>query len=286
MNEIYTCRVCGSKNISNIGALAGQTYFAGEALSKSFPRSFLYKCNNCLILLRNPIQNEDEYNELYANIESPGWLKVNKHLRNDQSLIQKYIQKKKSKFNNILDVGCFTGDLLVSLEGNYHKYGIEMSESAANVAKDRGIEIIGKNLYQIKTSLLFDVIVSSDVIEHTINPKVFIVKLMSLLNENGELIISTGNTDSWLWRILKNRFWYSSFPEHISFIGEKWLVKFCKENNYLIVESKFFKYLAFTPLLFIKFPIKLILSLLGVQPERLSNITQDHFYFVIKKNII
>lgn len=285
MSINYQCRCCGSYNTLNLGELPTQKYFAGELLKQSLPKSYLFKCNNCLMQARHPILTQYQYNYLYSKARSDVWSSPTMPLRRDQLLVKKLIMKLCKKGSKVLDVGCYTGDLLTSLPDGYLKYGIEMSHEASNLAKMRDIRIIGNDLYNINTTTKFDVITAIDVIEHTDNPKEFIQKLSLLLETNGKLIISTGNCDNWLWVILKNRFWYTKYLEHISFIGEKWLLNFCVSNNLYVVEKKNFSYTSIKNTILCVNIIKLIFSFFRLNPERFSNASKDHFYFVLSKQL-
>lgn len=284
MSSSYECRACGSLSTLNLGFLPEQTHFAGSLLEQKLPKSCLFKCLDCMLLMRDPIIKKEKYNELYKRASSEVWPTSGGHLRHDQSIVRAMIVKQNKMNISVLDVGCYTGELLLSLPENYKKYGVEISQSAATVASSKGITIIGNDLYAIEGHHKFDVISAVDVIEHTENPEVFIIKLMSLLEDDGCLIISTGNTDNWLWKRLKNRFWYSKFYEHISFIGERWLKKFCLKNNYIIVDKVKFSYLPFTTRYSIKNFIKFILSVIYINSEDYSMYSQDHFCFLILDN--
>lgn len=280
----YECRVCNSDDVMCMGILPEQTYFAGEMLDPILPPSKLYKCNSCLLLVRHPILSQQEYNKLYAKAEANVWSNTNRGLRPDQLLVINTIIKNNKDNCKVLDIGCYTGDLLTALPKSYLKFGVEMSKKAALVAVERGIKILGNDLYEFNSTDKFDVVTAIDVIEHTQNPEKFILNLIKLLNSNGEIIISTGNSDNLMWRILKNKFWYSAISEHISFIGYRWLNNFCKNNNLLITEINYFNYTSHSFKLVVKNIVKSILSILRVRPSRYSNTTKDHFYFSLKIN--
>lgn len=280
----YKCRCCGSNETIDMGVLPTQTYFAGKLLNPILPSSHLYKCEVCFMLARHPILTPEEYNKLYANAEATVWSSGDHALRPDQQLVLKILKNKKINKCKILDVGCYTGELLAALSNEYLKFGIEMSDKAAMLAKEKNIEIIGNDLYRINSNNKFDMVIAIDVIEHTQNPEEFLLNLIKLLNPSGEVIISTGNADSWMWRLLKNKFWYSSFPEHISFISESWLKKFCKEKNITITTMTRFNYTAYNSVLIVKNAIKTMLSIFGIRPVGYSNTTEDHFCFSLKVN--
>jgi hypothetical protein len=57
-----------------------------------------------------------------------------------------------------------------------------------------------------------------DVIEHVANPGDLLDQALPHLAPGGSLIIATGDTGNVQWRrVFRSRFWYSSFPEHITF---------------------------------------------------------------------
>ena len=278
------CRGCGSKQTEFLGLLPEQNHFAGKLINQILPKTSLYKCNSCLLMLRHPILPASDYNALYEKADSDVWTSDKVEPRPDMAIVKKIILNKKSTCK-VLDVGCYTGDLLASLPSYCLKYGIEMSKEASKVSIEKGVNIIGNDLYDIRTEEKFDVIIAIDVIEHTENPHKFLKELSGMLELDGMIIVSTGNSDNWLWRYLKNRFWYSKFLEHISFIGEKWLEKFCGNNNFIIVDKCNFNYSSMTFSSFVKNIAKLILTIMYIKPERFSNTTKDHFCFVIKEKI-
>ncbi len=284
MSSHYQCRVCGSFNTLNLGPLPEQNIFSGKLLEKKLPESYLFKCLDCMLLVRDPIMELSQYNALYKNASSEVWPSSEELLRHDQLVVRAMIIRQNKSNIKVLDVGCYTGELLTSLPANYAKYGIEICQAAASVASSKGIEIVSNDLYAIDIHHKFDVITAVDVIEHTENPEVFIQELMSLLAPHGKLIISTGNTDNCLWKRLKNRFWYSKFYEHISFIGERWLDNFCFKNNFTIVDKVIFRYFQPTARFSIKNFVKFMLVLLRISPERCSTFTEDHFCFSITSN--
>ncbi len=278
MTRSYQCRVCGSDNVEYLGELPKQNNFAGQLLSQHLPESGLYRCHSCLLLVRHPILSVTEYNALYAQADSNVWSNNKIELRPDQQIAIKIFSNKVKATCKVLDVGCYTGDLLSSLPKHHLKYGVEMSKAAAMIATSRGINIIGNDLYNLTGDDKFDFIFAVDVIEHTYNPEAFIKKLSTILTAEGAIFISTGNSDHWFWKHLKNKFWYSKFPEHISFIGVEWLDKFCQKNNFIVTDKHYFNYSAG----YIKNFIKFVLSMIRIFPERFSGATKDHFCFIIK----
>jgi SAM-dependent methyltransferase len=90
--------------------------------------------------------------------------------------------------------------------------------------------------------LLFDAIVTSDVVEHVSNPELLLVRLMGLLAKDGVLIITTGDADNFLWNFFGANWWYCFIAEHVSFISKSWLDHFAKKHNAQILYFKTFHY--------------------------------------------
>ena len=228
----YICRGCGSHRTKDLGKLPLLNSFAGNKLINSLPETHLYECASCALLARYPILSKQAYNKLYAAAAADVWVNQTAMLRPDQEIIHAIITKNYPNGCSVLDIGCYTGSLLASLPDSFQKYGVEISSLAAEITRESHIEIIGHNLYHIDTKQKFDVITVVDVIEHTSNPVDFLLTLKGYLAIDGQIIVSTGNTDNWLWKLLKSRFWYCSFNEHISFIGYNWLNQFAKKYHF------------------------------------------------------
>jgi hypothetical protein len=98
------------------------------------------------------------------------------------------------------------------------KYGVEPSVAAAAAAKSRGVSILAPTLEDLSPKARFDVITMIDVVEHVADPRQLLDAALPHLAPGGSLIIATGDATNLLWRrVFRSRFWYSSFPEHITF---------------------------------------------------------------------
>ena len=104
----------------------------------------------------------------------------------------------KSKNQCILDVGCGNGyfvNYLLSL--GYNAYGADASEKGIAIARETNPDrffiqdISTGKLPQELQNFKFDTIISTEVIEHLYDPEGFITFCKQVLNDKGELIIST-----------------------------------------------------------------------------------------------
>jgi 2-polyprenyl-3-methyl-5-hydroxy-6-metoxy-1,4-benzoquinol methylase len=124
----------------------------------------------------------------------------------------------------LLDVGCADGRLLdwykASKEGHrLETHGIEMSASAAAVARSRGHQVV-TGRFEIDTELpagAFDLILAYHVIEHVSDPRAFAQRAADLLAPGGLFVVATPNFDSADVRWFKRHWGGNHFPRHWTF---------------------------------------------------------------------
>ncbi|MCP9903248.1 class I SAM-dependent methyltransferase [Cyanobium sp. BA5m-21] len=117
----------------------------------------------------------------------------------------------------VLEVGCSNGAMLQQWGSDWVKSGIEPSRASAKVANQRGINVVGAHIGDLKCGQ-WDCIVSVDTVEHIIDPMSFFRCAKDLLAPGGIIITLTGDMSFGLARCAGSRYWYASFPEHISFL--------------------------------------------------------------------
>ncbi len=98
------------------------------------------------------------------------------------------------KTSQILDIGCSSGILLSELIKTGFKadnlYGIDISEKAIKLCKNRGINnVYVMDAQDIKLDKKFDFIIASDCLEHLKNDKEALQNWFTLLKKNGKLIV-------------------------------------------------------------------------------------------------
>ncbi len=194
-------------------------------------------------MFRYPTSSASELLALYEKATSRVW-EGQEDQRKDSATIQACLDDHPG--GSILDIGCYSGGFLDGLPGKFNKYGVEPSKSASDRAASKGINILGKTLTDLDVKLVFDVVVSIDVIEHVLDVETFLADALAHVGKNGLLIISTGNPDCFFWkRIFKSRFWYSSYAEHLVFPSYKYFCEFSKRHNLPLPEQIRFKYIDF-----------------------------------------
>jgi SAM-dependent methyltransferase len=145
--------------------------------------------------------------------------------------IEKYLGLTGGK---MLDAGCGPGFFVsVAREQGWDASGIEISEAAANYARAE----LGLN---VRAALLqgsevpageFDLITLWDVIEHVPDPLDAVSAAAHGLKPGGGFVMTTGDVESVVARLSKERWHLYSFPEHLFFHTEKSLRGLCERSG-------------------------------------------------------
>ena len=178
----------------------------------------------------------------------------------------------KSSTGNMLNIGCgegFSLDFFYKL--NWQASGIDFTSSGVErhfrqyLDKLMVGDISGEVDRLIKKNKKFDLVVCNNVQEHLLDPEVFLIKIKSLLSNEGVARIQVPNDYSYLQTeavkqgLAKDEYWFAPH-EHISYFTHKSLIKFAnfcgfkvlkilgdfpidfflfnKDSNYLLDSSK------------------------------------------------
>jgi SAM-dependent methyltransferase len=229
------CRLCGGRRLACLGVLPASDYFAGRVLPEVLPGGRLWRCGDCDSMFRHPTLSSSRYRELYESGAPEQW--HGDSGRRDLQVVSSLILRHAGAAR-ILDVGCGAGDFLVSLPAGLSKFGIEPSVGAANEATRRGIRIVAQTLEELPADSRFDVITIIDVIEHVPDPALLLERAYAHLSDAGLIVVSTGDPQNVLWRsVFKARFWYSSFPEHVTFPSRLFFERWAADNAGRVVTT-------------------------------------------------
>ena len=133
----------------------------------------------------------------YATLEIDGARRTDKALKNWDDIEKNIaITQKKS----LLEIGCGSGEFLLEAQNRGWKsvVGNELELSSAQIAQSRGLAI-DTGFFENFTAFDgegFDMLFADNVIEHTMNPLVFLQKAYSLTNLNGLIVLRLPDTQS------------------------------------------------------------------------------------------
>jgi 2-polyprenyl-3-methyl-5-hydroxy-6-metoxy-1,4-benzoquinol methylase len=203
----------------------------------------LYRCFSCYLSFRSPQISEQELKVLYVRGSKDTWARGSSS-RREWKIALSWIEDTLPKGAAILDVGCSDGAFLNTLAPNYQLFGIELQSEAGDKARDKGITVLGSSYEElIDSAVHFDAVVAFDLIEHVRDPARFLSTLTAAAKPSGIVIISSGNSDAWTWRIMGASYWYCTLSEHISFINPRWCDRTAREIGLSVERTASFSHL-------------------------------------------
>jgi len=227
MNKNRNCPVCESKNVS---ILYNQKYTA----------HFNHKivcCKNCNFIFVGNIPSKKYYEEYYRNQSKYEGTREHE-IHEDQTAVQllSFAKNNLTKKSKILDIGCSIGYLLSVLKNKGYKnlLGIDPAPKCRKIAKEKyGLKIETNDLNNFSSSIKYDLIVLSMVLEHIVDIRNSIEKIKNLLNDTGYLYISVPNVSNFYLNTVEPFGEFST--EHINFFTESSLhFLMCGFTNVLI----------------------------------------------------
>ncbi|MGR3318237.1 MAG: class I SAM-dependent methyltransferase [Candidatus Anammoxibacter sp.] len=239
-----SCISCKSSLIRLVGGIPAASNFAGYTSDAPIKGGNLYECKNCYLLFRYPRLSQDDRDDLYTQADEDKWSSYEEE-REDWKIAANWVCKLPQN-STVLDIGCFDGQFLENLGTDYNKFGVEIHHKARQLAVEKGIKIVADNFYDLQTLPdKFNAVIAMDVIEHVEDPLTFLTNLTGNVCSGGRIIISTGNTDACSWKLMKNRYYYCTIGEHISFINPRWLHKAANDLGLNIVKTVRFSHFRF-----------------------------------------
>ncbi|GHT67682.1 hypothetical protein FACS1894110_13610 [Spirochaetia bacterium] len=135
----------------------------------------------------------------------------------------------------VLDIGCATGALLVSLRDRlWACTGVEISPSAEYARRERGLDVRSLPLEENHfPDSSFDLVLASHLIEHLNNPADFVKEVYRVLAPGGYFLVTTPNISGFQARLFKGR-WRSAIFDHLYLFSVKTLSALLTEKGFAI----------------------------------------------------
>ena len=157
-------------------------------------------CKNCGLVFINPTREQDYYESTYEEFyDYTPAIEYNQSCFNWIMETLKRMQNSYEDFQNLLEIGCHTGNLLnLFREAGFNTYGIEPNINACKYARHHfGLNV--ENAFLHNTQLennYFDIIIAIQTFEHFFNPTKSLLKMKNLLKKCGLLFIEVPNIHS------------------------------------------------------------------------------------------
>jgi 2-polyprenyl-3-methyl-5-hydroxy-6-metoxy-1,4-benzoquinol methylase len=134
----------------------------------------------------------------------------NNKLLNRHTKILNLIYQYCDKNDYILDIGCFDGKILKTLESKGYKnlYGLDFSEKSRKSFIKSKINFASYNIENdlVPFKYKFDAIIYTDVLEHLFSPEITLCNIKKNLNDKGKIFFSVPNAGWFINGILLSLF--------------------------------------------------------------------------------
>ena len=150
-------------------------------------------------------------------------------------IIEKVIPFK--SYGTWLDVGFGNGSLLFTAdEYGFEPIGVDLRKDGVAALQNLGIQAHCDPVQNLEFEKSISVVSMMDVLEHIPYPKEVLISLYSKMDEDGCLLISMPNSESWLWKLWskENRNPYFNSIEHYHNFSKTRLVSLLNECGFNI----------------------------------------------------
>lgn len=246
-----TCPSCGAQSFSTY--LNVKDHFLSKEDFK------LELCNSCALLFTNPRPVLERIGDYYKSEAYVSHSSTKKGFVNRvYGRVRSYTLKKKISLlqeltsgKELLDIGAGTGHFLAKAkESGYTVLGLEPDEDARKVAMaENGIALKDLSLlHDLNES--FNIVSMWHVLEHVYNLQTDLEKIVSLVDQNGVLIIAVPNYTSFDAQYYKE-FWAAyDVPRHLYHFSPKSIIP--------LVESKGLKFEKMLPMKFDSYYVSML----------------------------
>ena len=211
----------------------------------------IQKCTHCGLEQTTPLPNQAQMNDLYEQYYNFSGESNTRYTRIRSRFINSYLYRlwlaldgdisfhRVQGAGNLLDVGCNEGrGLEFYRKHGFLAEGLELNSKAAEAARAKGFTVFGSTLEGFFTKKKYDVVVLSNVLEHSLNPAIMLQHIHRLLNPNGQVWISCPNSRSWL-RSVFGRYWINwHVPFHVVHFSAGTLTALLEKSQFEIADMR------------------------------------------------
>lgn len=240
------CNLCGSDEPVIL--------FDAKDRLHGYEDTFTYvRCKKCSLVYMNPQIAPDDIAIVYPPTYGPFQISLKTPLLDENKLKRRAqrrpfvdsICKKLNRHSRLLDVGCGNGGFLneIRILTGCQAYGLDISELAAKAAKENyELDIhVGTILEAPFPERYFDVITAWEYLEHVNDPSAVLLKISSLLKNDGSCIISSPNFDSFNCKLFKNKWYGLDCPRHLYIYSPRTISGLLQKSGLSIQKIKYDK---------------------------------------------
>lgn len=230
MKQAVICKICSS--------LDNELLFNKDGFD-------IMKCKECDIVFTNLPKNfnllsiyDSTYFEGGQEYGYSNYAESKKVLQKEFSKSVRLLREHTNDVRDLklLEIGSAYGFFLEEAKDFFNCTGLEVSKDAASVSLNNGYRVI-QDYYDHDNAVSIgrvDVVAMFDVIEHLPDPLATIRLIDQYLNKDGLIMITTGNIDSLLAKIMGKKWRLMTPPQHTFYFSKKTLSSLFKKMGYEI----------------------------------------------------
>ncbi len=210
------CLLCDSNRLSTL---------------HGYEKDFLSRCLSCGFVFSVLIPSYTELLEVYAKYSRSN--SISPITIDRYNVLLRFFESYRLN-NTIIDIGAGDGHFIGLAKQNHWKaYATEFDDDAVKLCQEKEVLVhkgkLDPSHYQ---SDYFDVIYSSEVIEHINNPIEEVINFHTILREGGLVYVTSPNFNALSRRLLKHKWNIFNYPEHLCYYTPKTLNKLFTDHGF------------------------------------------------------
>jgi len=209
------------------------------------------RCPRCELEQLFPVLTPTELKNLYETYYNFGGERDTLYTRSRERFLFSFLYRLWTRIDDdaafyrrtgrgrLLDVGCNEGrGLRIYARNGFQAEGLDLNETAAAVAREAGLTVHTELLEDFNPGAPYDVVVLSNVMEHSLDPRKMLQDVHRILTNGGQVWISCPNSESWLRRVFGTSWINWHVPFHTFHLSSKALRRLLAETSYTGVEIR------------------------------------------------
>ena len=158
-------------------------------------------------------------------------------LRREFRNVVKSLLRQGRTSGNLFEIGCAYGFFLMEARKYFDVHGCELAVDASAYCRTQGLDVVTGTVTEecLSQRGAFDVVVMLDVIEHLVEPLEVLRMASRSLNRGGHILISTGDWDSVLSRVMGSAWRLMTPPQHVFFFSYRTIHSILSRAGFRVV---------------------------------------------------
>ena len=193
-----------------------------------------------------------------------------------RELVQKFLNQYVGQGGAVLEVGCGAGDTLLMLKKTYSVSGIDMSDEAVRITKEKGVPVQKGDATNIPAAHeLFDAVLALDVLEHIEKPDNALKEMKRVLKPGGTLVVFVP-AFMFLWSVT------DVLSHHYRRYTRHELVALIESAGFTVVRSSYFNTLLFPLIALTRLTVRTLHIAVGSEMGTGTGLMNEFLYYIFR----